>query len=171
MFYEHLKGNIEAVLFAAGQPVTEVQLAEMLSVEKEHIRILLAQMKSEMEDANRGLTILEVAGGYQLCTKAEFAETVARLAEVQPNRLSKAALETLSVIAFKQPITRAEIEEIRGVQVDRVLQNLIDKELIKELGRKEVIGRPILYGTTEVFLNCCGMDSVFLYIGIKSLPY
>jgi segregation and condensation protein B len=132
----------------------------MLSVEKEHIRILLAQMKSEMEDANRGLTILEVAGGYQLCTKAEFAETVARLAEVQPNRLSKAALETLSVIAFKQPITRAEIEEIRGVQVDRVLQNLIDKELIKELGRKEVIGRPILYGTTEVFLNCFGMDSL-----------
>ena len=160
MFYEHLKGNIEAVLFAAGQPVTEVQLAEMLSVEKEHIRILLAQMKSEMEDANRGLTILEVAGGYQLCTKAEFAETVARLAEVQPNRLSKAALETLSVIAFKQPITRAEIEDIRGVQVDRVLQNLIDKELIKELGRKEVIGRPILYGTTEVFLNCFGMDSL-----------
>ena len=160
MFYEHLKGNIEAVLFAAGQPVTEVQLAEMLSVEKEHIRILLAQMKSEMEDANRGLTILEVAGGYQLCTKAEFAETVARLAEVQPNRLSKAALETLAVIAFKQPITRAEIEEIRGVQVDRVLQNLIDKELIKELGRKEVIGRPILYGTTEVFLNCFGMDSL-----------
>ena len=132
MFYEHLKGNIEAVLFAAGQPVSEVQLAEMLSVEKEHIRILLAQMKSEMEDAKRGLTILEVAGGYQLCTKAEFAETVARLAEVQPNRLSRAALETLSVIAFKQPITRAEIEEIRGVQVDRVLQNLIDKELIKE---------------------------------------
>ncbi len=160
MFYEHLKGNIEAVLFAAGQPVSEVQLAEMLSVEKEHIRILLAQMKSEMEDAKRGLTILEVAGGYQLCTKAEFAETVARLAEVQPNRLSKAALETLSVIAFKQPITRAEIEEIRGVQVDRVLQNLIDKELIKELGRKEVIGRPILYGTTEVFLNCFGMDSL-----------
>ena len=70
MFYEHLKGNIEAVLFAAGQPVSEVQLAEMLSVEKEHIRILLAQMKSEMEDAKRGLTILEVAGGYQLCTKA-----------------------------------------------------------------------------------------------------
>lgn len=160
MFYEHLKGNIEAVLFAAGQPVSEVQLAEMLSVEKEHIRILLAQMKEEMEDAKRGLTILEVAGGYQLCTKAEFAETVARLAEVQPNRLSKAALETLSVIAFKQPITRAEIEEIRGVQVDRVLQNLIDKELIKELGRKEVIGRPILYGTTEVFLNCFGMDTL-----------
>lgn len=160
MFYEHLKGNIEAVLFAAGQPVSEVQFAEMLSVEKEHIRILLAQMKSEMEDAKRGLTILEVAGGYQLCTKAEFAETVARLAEVQPNRLSRAALETLSVIAFKQPITRAEIEEIRGVQVDRVLQNLIDKELIKELGRKEVIGRPILYGTTEVFLNCFGMDSL-----------
>ncbi len=160
MFYEHLKGNIEAVLFAAGQPVSEMQLAEMLSVEKEHIRILLAQMKSEMEDAKRGLTILEVAGGYQLCTKAEFAETVARLAEVQPNRLSKAALETLSVIAFKQPITRAEIEEIRGVQVDRVLQNLIDKELIKELGRKEVIGRPILYGTTEVFLNCFGMDTL-----------
>ena len=160
MFYEHLKGNIEAVLFAAGQPVSEVQLAEMLSVEKEHIRILLAQMKSEMEDAKRGLTILEVAGGYQLCTKAEFAETVARLAEVQPNRLSRAALETLSVIAFKQPITRAEIEEIRGVQVERVLQNLIDKELIKELGRKEVIGRPILYGTTEVFLNCFGMDSL-----------
>ena len=160
MFYEHLKGNIEAVLFAAGQPVSEVQLAEMLSVEKEHIRILLAQMKAEMEDTKRGLTILEVAGGYQLCTKAEFAETVARLAQVQPNRLSKAALETLSVIAFKQPITRAEIEEIRGVQVDRVLQNLIDKELIKELGRKEVIGRPILYGTTEVFLNCFGMDSL-----------
>ena len=160
MFYEHLKGNIEAILFAAGQPVKDTQLADILSVEKEHIRLLLAQMKAEMETANRGLTILEVAEGYQLCTKAEFADTVACLAEVQPNRLSKAALETLSVIAFKQPITRAEIEQIRGVQVDSVLQNLLDKELIKELGRKEVIGRPILYGTTEVFLNCFGLDTL-----------
>lgn len=160
MFYEHLKGNIEAILFAAGRPVSEQELAEILSVEKKHIQLLLAQMKEAMDEKNRGLTILEVAEGYQLCTKAEYAETVARLAEIQPNRLSKAALETLSVIAFKQPITRAEIEEIRGVQAERVLQNLLDKELIKELGRKEVIGRPILYGTTEVFLNCFGMDSL-----------
>lgn len=160
MFYEHLKGNIEAILFAAGRPVSEEELATILSVEKEHIRLLLAQMKDAMEEKGRGLTILEIAEGYQLCTKADYAESVAALAEIQPNRLSKAALETLSVIAFKQPITRAEIEQIRGVQVDRVLQNLLDKELIKELGRKEVIGRPILYGTTEVFLNCFGMTSL-----------
>lgn len=160
MFYEHLKGNIEAILFVAGRPVTDVQLAEVLAVEKENIRLLLAQMKEEMDKAERGLTILEVAEGYQLCTKAEYAETVARLAKVQPNRLSKAALETLSVIAFKQPITRAEIEQIRGVQAERILQKLLDKELIKELGRKEAIGRPILYGTTDVFLNCFGMDSL-----------
>lgn len=160
MFYGHLKGNIEAILFAAGRPVRDCELAQLLAVEAEHIRLLVAQMKVEMDSTERGLTILEVADGYQLCTKAKYVETVARLAEVQPNRLSKAALETLSIIAFKQPITRAEIEQIRGVQADRVLQNLLDKELIKELGRKEVVGRPILYGTTELFLNCFGMGSL-----------
>ncbi len=160
MFYGHLKGNIEAVLFAAGQVVSTKQLSEILSVEEEHIVLLLAEMKVEMDESGRGLTILEVAGGYQLCTKAEYAETVAMLAEVQPNRISKAAMETLAVIAFKQPITRAEIEQIRGVQVDRIVYNLLEKDLIKELGRKEVVGRPILYGTTDTFLTCFGLNSL-----------
>lgn len=160
MFYANLKGHVEALLFINGDPVPAGQLAEILNVDKVNIEEIVAQLKEDMDTSERGLTIIKVAGGYQLCTKPELAAIVEKMAQVLDNKLSVPAMETLSIIAFKQPITKQEIENIRGVRVDRVLMKLIDRLLVKELGRKKVIGRPILYGTTEEFLKCFGLDNI-----------
>lgn len=160
MFFEHLQGPLEALLFASGDPVSASKLAEILEVKEDHIHSLIAELQKDMTASHRGLTIVEVAGGYQLSSKPELAGTVEKLAVVQDNRLSTAALETLSIIAFKQPITRQEIENIRGVKADRMIHNLLERRLIKELGRKDAIGRPILYGTTDEFLCCLGLRRI-----------
>lgn len=160
MFYAHLKGHIEALLFAHGEPMTAGKIAQILSVEEEHVQLLLAQLMEDMSDSCRGLTIIEIAGGYQLCTKPELSSTVEKLAHVQEARLSSAAMETLAIIAFKQPVTKQEIENIRGVKIDKLLAMLVERHLVKEVGRKEAIGRPILYGTTDDFLNCFGLKSL-----------
>ena len=160
MFYANLKGHVEALLFINGNPVPAGQLADILHVDKVNIEEIVIQLKEDMDTSERGLTIIKVAGGYQLCTKPELAAIVEKMAQVLDNKLSVPAMETLSIIAFKQPITKQEIENIRGVRVDRVLMKLIDRLLVKELGRKKVIGRPILYGTTEEFLKCFGLDNI-----------
>lgn len=160
MFYDHLKGHIEALLFASGQAISSAKLADILQIPEEHVLSLLDKLQSDMLNKERGLTIAEVAGGFQLCTKPEFAEIIEKLVETHESNLSMAAMETLSIIAFKQPITRQEIEVIRGVRVDRVLNTLLERRLIKEIGRKEAIGRPILFGTTSEFLNCFGLKSL-----------
>jgi len=160
VFYANLKGHIEALLFINGDPVPVGQLADILNVDKVNIEEIVIQLKEDMDTSERGLTIIKVAGGYQLCTKPELAAIVEKMAQVLDNKLSVPAMETLSIIAFKQPITKQEIENIRGVRVDRVLMKLIDRLLVKELGRKKVIGRPILYGTTEEFLKCFGLDNI-----------
>ncbi|MCX7779844.1 MAG: SMC-Scp complex subunit ScpB [Negativicutes bacterium] len=164
MFYRHLKGHIEALLFASGEPLALNQISDILEVPAEQLVLLLAEMKEDLADPMRGLTIVEVAGGYQLCTKPELAATLEKLDRPSDAKLSPASLETLAIIAFKQPITRQEIESIRGVKVDRVLGTLLERRLIREQGRKEAIGRPILYGTTEEFLKCFGLNS------LKDLP-
>lgn len=148
------------MLFAHGDPAPIARLAEILEVPPEHIQLLIAEMQAEMAVSNRGLTIVQVAGGYQLCTKPELASTVEKLAIAQDSRLSSAAMETLAIVAFKQPITRQEIESIRGVKVDKVVNTLAERQLIKEVGRKEALGRPILYGTTQEFLKCFGLRSL-----------
>lgn len=164
MFFQHLKGPLEALLFASGDPVPASKLAQILEVPAGHVESMIAEMQQTMTADDRGLTIVTVAGGYQLCTKPQLAETVEKLAEIQDNRLSAAALETLAIIAFKQPITRQEMESIRGVKVDRVVHTLTERQLIKEIGRKDAIGRPILYGTTIEFLKCFGLKT------LKDLP-
>lgn len=164
MFFQHLKGPLEALLFASGDPVPGDRLAQILEVPVGHVESMIAEMQQAMTVDERGLTIVAVAGGYQLCTKPQLADTVEKLAEIQDNRLSSAALETLAIIAFKQPITRQEIESIRGVKVDRVVHTLTERQLIKEIGRKDAIGRPILYGTTTEFLKCFGLKT------LKELP-
>ncbi len=160
MFYTNLKGNLEALLFVNGDPLSLKRIAEILEVDQENVKLLLAQLIQDMNQQERGLTIIEVAGGYQLCTKPHLAGFLEKLVQIKENKLSILALETLSIIAFKQPITKQEIEAIRGVRVDKVLANLLERNLIKELGRKEAIGRPIIYGTTEVFLKCFGLKSL-----------
>ena len=164
MFYSNYKKHVEALLFVSGDPITIHKIAQILEIPEEHIESLLEQLIQDMTEDSRGLTIVKVADGYQLCTKPELSEVLEKLGQVQDNKLSLAAMETLSIIAFKQPITKLEIESIRGVKVDRVLATLNERQMIKEIGRKEAIGRPILYGTTEVFLKCFGLN------GLQDLP-
>ena len=121
---------------------------------------LIDEINLSMKPETRGLTIVEIAGGYQMCTKPELASIVDKLAEVPDSRLSPAALETLSIIAFRQPVTKPEIEAIRGVKVDGVVNTLLDRRLIREMGRKDVVGRPILYATTDEFLKCFGLKNL-----------
>lgn len=160
MFYRHLKGHVEALLFANGAPVAIDKLAQILEIDSENAAMLLEELKQDMAASDRGLTIVEVAGGYQLCTKPDLAPVLEKLVDIQEARLSAAAMETLAIVAFKQPVTRQEIENIRGVKVDGVVNTLLERGLIRETGRKEAIGRPILYGTTNEFLNCFGLKSL-----------
>ena len=160
MFYQHLKGPMEAMLFAAGDPMTPERLSELLDIPIEHVQAMLLELKEDMEQPGRGLCLMQVASGYQICTKPELAAVVEKLAAHQDPKLSPAAMETLSIIAFKQPVTRQDVEYIRGVQSDGVINTLIERRLIKEVGRKETIGRPILFGTTDEFLGCFGLNSL-----------
>ena len=160
MFYQHLKGPMEAMLFAAGDPMTPERLSELLDIPIEHVQAMLRELQEDMEQPGRGLCLMQVASGYQICTKPELAAVVEKLAAHQDPKLSPAAMETLSIIAFKQPVTGLEVEYIRGVQSDGVINTLIERRLIKEVGRKDTIGRPILFGTTDEFLGCFGLNSL-----------
>lgn len=153
-------GALEAVLFAAGDPLGEPELAQILEVEPETLKELLSKLREELSGEGRGLALLEVAGGWQLATRPELYHIVSRMGEVTEKRLSAPTMETLSIIAFKQPITKQEIEYIRGVRVERALAKLLSLELIAEVGRKSVMGRPILYGTTKNFLETFGLNSL-----------
>lgn len=171
MFYDNLKSYVEALLFVSGDPLPAGRIAEILSIDKINVEDLIGRLKEEMDQSDRGLTLIKVAGGYQLCTKSELAPVLEKLVQVMDNKLSVPTLETLSIIAFKQPITKQEIESIRGVRVDRIVTRLVERALIKEVGRKEVIGRPILYGTTEEFLKCFGLDHIDDLPSLPDLAY
>lgn len=158
MSLQHLSQAIESLLFVATEPVPMKTLMEVLREEEERLRSALQLLEERLSDS--GLQLVEVAGGYQLCTRPEFAEVVARYLQPQPSKLSRAALETLAIIAYRQPITLPEIEAIRGVQSDGVLRTLLQKGLIREVGRKQAAGRPVLYGTTPQFLHYFGLNSL-----------
>ncbi|USB34731.1 SMC-Scp complex subunit ScpB [Paenibacillus sp. YPG26] len=162
MDFQKMKSIIEGLLFLAGdEGLTVKQLAEVLDQRSEVIIDALKDMKKSFKKAGRGLQIISIAGGYQLATLPEHAPYFEKLA-YSPSRssLSQAALETLSIIAYRQPITRIEIEEIRGVKSERAIHTLVNKDLIEEVGRAEAIGRPILYGTTKAFLDYFGLGSL-----------
>lgn len=155
-----LTGALEAVLFAAGESMTVDALAKLMQLESSEIEVQLTNLQQILDERQSGLTLRQAAGGYQLVTRPEVFPIVERLSQVVERKLSAPTMETLSIIAFKQPTTKAEIEHIRGVRVERALQKLLDLELITEMGRKKVIGRPILYGTTDNFLRCFGINSL-----------
>lgn len=156
---------IEALLFASSRPLTLENLAEITGLVKPGVRELLEELRSEYESRGGGFGLIEVAGGYQLRTLPEFSEEVAKLFTVKSRRrFSRSSLETLSIIAYRQPVTRAEIEHIRGVDCGGVLKNLLTQAMVRVLGRKEAPGRPILYGTTREFLEYFGLRD------IESLP-
>ena len=160
MLQEFKLGQLEAILFAAGEPLSVPQLAELLGVNKPQTWELVGLLQEEYQSEKRGLELREVAEGWQLCTKACHHEAVLELANTQELKLSNAAMETLAIIAYRQPVTRAEMEAIRGVKVDGVVNTLLDWELIAEAGRKETIGHPILYKTTKRFLEVFGLKSL-----------
>lgn len=150
---------------AGDEGVSLKQLADITERHESAVKDALEQLKADMTNQNRGLRIAEVAGAYQLTTVPEHAPYFERMAYT-PGRqsLSQAALETLAIVAYRQPITRVEIEEIRGVKSDRALQSLVNKDLIEGVGRAEAVGRPILYGTTKSFLEYFGLS------GLDALP-
>jgi segregation and condensation protein B len=154
---------LESLLFTAGdEGLSLKQIADVIEVEEHLVKEMIGKLQHEYDqDLNRGVTIVQLAGTYQLVTKKENAVYLKRLVD-SPNTatLSQAALETLAIIAYKQPITRAEIEEIRGVKTERPLQTLTAKALIKEVGRAEGTGRAYLYGTTKEFLDYFGLRSI-----------
>jgi segregation and condensation protein B len=153
-----LSRALECVLFVATEPVPIQTLGEVLQTDEEQIRSALCALEERLQGS--GLQLVQVAGGYQLCTRPEFAEVVARYLQPQPSKLSRAALETVAIIAYRQPITLPEIEAIRGVQSDGVIRTLLQRGLIQEVGRKQTAGRPVLYGTTPQFLHYFGLNSL-----------
>ncbi|KKO52038.1 SMC-Scp complex subunit ScpB [Paenibacillus sp. DMB20] len=166
MDFPKLKSIIEGLLFLSGEEgLTVKQLTEITEQPGDLIADALEEMKRDCEQEHRGIQIVQIAGSYKLATLAEHAPYFERLA-YSPSRssLSQAALETLAIVAYRQPITRVEIEEIRGVKAERAIQTLTNKGLIEEVGRAEAIGRPILYGTTKSFLDYFGLAT------IKDLP-
>jgi segregation and condensation protein B len=156
-----LKAIIEALIFASPEPVTLKALAKLLDTEpKEDIAAAIDALKQDY-DRPGGLQIVEVAGGYQIVTRPELHEWVRRLFhERTTQKLSVAALETLAVIAYKQPVTGPEVAEIRGVNTVGVLSTLMERKLVKIVGRKQVVGRPFLYGTTREFLQRFGLNDL-----------
>lgn len=154
---------MESLLFAAGdEGLTIKQIATVLEIEEVEAERIVRELMNELsKNENRGIAVVQLAGTYQLATKKENSIYLKKLVE-SPNTstLSQAALETLAIIAYKQPITRAEIEEIRGVKTERPLQTLVGKVLVKEVGRAEGTGRAILYGTTKEFLDYFGLRSL-----------
>jgi len=162
---EEQRRIVEALVLASQEPISAVQLANIVpDCTAAAAKDLVNQLNTEYQEQDRAFEIWEVAGGYQIRTRAEFSGYLQRLQKQRPLRLSSAALETLSIVAYKQPATRAEVEYVRGVESGAVLKTLLDRQLVKIVGHREVPGRPMLYGTSKRFLELFGLKSV------KDLP-
>jgi len=155
-----LKQQVEGLLFAADEPVTLERLSEVLEVDKREIEPLLWELADDYRNQKRGFSLEKVAQGVQLRSLPEHAEAIRRLQGARPFRFSRAALETLAIIAYRQPVTRAEIEYLRGVDSGGVLKTLLDKRLLRILGKKDLPGRPLLYGTSRGFLEFFGLENL-----------
>lgn len=152
---------LEGLLFLVGEDGLSIEdISNILNISKEETLKLIDKLKREYENENRGITINMLGGVYKLTTKIEHKDYYSKLAEVSSMKsLSQSALETLAIIAYNEPITRSEVDELRGVNSTQIIRNLIAKDFIKEVGRSEKIGRPILYGITSQFLDYFGLDS------------
>ena len=157
---------IEALLFASEAPLTAADLARVdEQLDEDTVEAVIQELRNEYETTERSFQVYELAGGYQILTRPEFVTVLERYESVpQPARLSNSALEVLAIIAYRQPLGRAEVEEIRGVGSSGVIRTLLDRNLIETVGRSEGLGRPMLYGTTKTFLEVFGLAS------LKDLP-
>ena len=157
----NIQGRIESILFVAGEAVEFKDLAKALDLTDQELQTELNRIRSDYDYHQRGFMIKQFGTKVQLATRPLYADSVIRLLQpVQQQSLSQAAMETLAVVAYKQPVTRAEVEQIRGVKCDYSLQSLMIKGLIREVGRKDTIGRPILFGTTDAFLSHFGISDL-----------
>lgn len=161
MEQKEAKAVLEAVLFTMGESVEVERLAHVIDEDRDVTRALLNEMKTEYERKGRGITLIELEDAFQMCTKGEMYEYLIKIART-PRKyvLTDTLLETLSIIAYKQPITRMEIERIRGVSCDHAVNRLVEFGLIGEVGRLDAPGRPLLFGTTEEFLRSFGVKSL-----------
>lgn len=157
--FEEVCSIIESLLFVHGDPLSIKDISEIIEEDEIYIEEVMDRFEKIYENSNRGIKLFKIEDKYQLGTKPENEIYIVKLLRTnQRQSLSQAAIETLAIISYKQPVTRIEIEEIRGVRSDKAIQTLLDKELIKESGRLEVVGRPIVYGTTDNFLKQFGIE-------------
>ena len=160
-----IKSAIESMLFVSGEPLALRELSNNLELKEKNVEEILSEMANEYEDKSRGIRLISINGAYQIVTKSENSDFVQKLLKKnKKHSLSQASIESLAIIAYKQPITRIDIDEIRGVKSESAIARLIERGLIKDIGRLEVPGRPILYGTTDEFLRQFGLKT------IKELP-
>ena len=159
---EKQKAILESVLFTMGESVEAERLAQVLDVKPKVVKTLLKEMKEAYDkDEAKGITIMELDGAYQMCSKPEMYDWLIKIAATpRKYTLTDSLLETLSIVAYKQPVTRIEIEKIRGVSCDHAINRLIEFDLITEVGRMDAPGKPILFGTTEQFLRSFGVTSI-----------
>lgn len=160
-----MKSAVESMMFTWGEPLEAKMAADVLNITKEEAYELFKELQAEYEQEGRGIVIREVNRAFQFVTREENADYVRRLCTpVKAKKLSQSALEVLAIIAYKQPVTKGEMEAIRGIKCDRVVEGLMKKNLVEEVGRSTAIGRPLLYGTTDSFLKNFGFAS------LKELP-
>jgi len=157
-----LAAVLEALLFVSGEPVPLARLVSVIgTVSKAEIEQALKTLQEQLDQEGRGIQLVKVAGGYRLVTKSDYAPWLKRLDKAKTaQKLSRSALESLAIIAYKQPLVRAEVEEIRGVETSGVIRTLLERKLVRIVGRKEVPGRPIMYGTTKFFLEHFGLQDL-----------
>lgn len=160
-----IKSAIESMLFVSGEPLALRDIAHNLELKEKNVEEIVKEMMAEYEDENRGIRLISINNSYQLVTKSENSDYLQRMLKKNKRySLSQASIESLAIIAYKQPITRIDIDEIRGVKSESAIQKLVERGLIKDVGRLEVPGRPILYGTTDEFLRQFGLET------LKELP-
>ncbi len=160
-----LKQIVECILFVSDSPLSLDRLYTLLEeFEREEIRAVVEAISVDCTTARRGIELVQVAGGYQFRSRSEFADYIRRLKKLKPARFSPSSLETLAIIAYRQPVTRSEIEYFRGVDSGGVLKSLLDKKLIKIIGKKDVPGKPLIYGTTKEFMETFSLKD------LSSLP-
>ena len=153
-----LRSRVESILFVASEPVTEKELCAVTGAPADDVREALEELRASRSGS--GLAVREVGGGFRLTSNPDCRADIERFLLPPRTHMSPASLETLAIVAYLQPVTRAEIESIRGVNVDAVMSTLEQRRFVKELGRKEVVGRPIIYGTTDYFLEAFGLRSL-----------
>ena len=159
-YVEKLRATVESLLFITNEPLTIAQIAELAEIEEDDVADVLDWLQEDYSDNSKGIGVMKLGDGYIMAIKQDYLPYVEKLYRPQMSTLSMAALETLAIIAYKQPVTRGEVELIRGGKADKIVQNLIAKELIEEKGRKDAPGRPILYGTTRKFLQYFNIESL-----------